>query len=65
MPGVDGPELAAAVGRAYPQVRVLYMSGYAGEAMRHRGVLPAGAPLVQKPFSAQTLATRVREALDG
>ena len=65
MPGVDGPELAAAVSRSYPEVRVLYMSGYAGEAMRHRGVLPAGAPLIQKPFSAQILASRVREALDG
>jgi FixJ family two-component response regulator len=64
MPGLDGQELAAALARTHPEVRLLYMSGYAGEAIRHRGALPEGAVIIQKPFSAQTLATRIREVLD-
>jgi len=64
MPGLDGHQLAAALARTHPEVRILYMSGYAGEAIRHRGALPEGAVVIQKPFSAQTLAARIREVLD-
>jgi two-component system, cell cycle sensor histidine kinase and response regulator CckA len=64
MPGMDGLELAATLARTHPRVGVIYMSGYAGEAIRHRGSLPEGAIVIQKPFSARTLGARVREVLD-
>jgi CheY-like chemotaxis protein len=62
MPGMSGPEMAgflAARGHTFP---VLYMSGYAESDSG--AFLPAGAPLLQKPFSPDTLALRVRAALN-
>lgn len=57
MPGLDGIQLAAAMGALRPETRVLFTSGYAQEK-------PTG-PLLQKPFCAPELAQRVRELLDG
>jgi CheY-like chemotaxis protein len=62
MPGMSGPEMAELLAaRGFP-LPVLYMSGYAESDSG--GLLPAGAPLLQKPFSPDTLARRVRAALD-
>jgi CheY-like chemotaxis protein len=62
MPGMSGPEMAGLLAaRGFP-LPVLYMSGYAESDSG--GLLPAGAPLLQKPFSPDTLARRVRAALD-
>jgi hypothetical protein len=47
-----------------PKVRVLYMSGYAENAIGHDGTLDAGINLLQKPFSLPALRDRVREVLD-
>lgn len=64
MPGQSGPELVAALRRAVPGVRALYMSGYApDDALRH-GLAAEPWRLLAKPFSAEALARRVREALD-
>jgi two-component system cell cycle sensor histidine kinase/response regulator CckA len=43
---------------------VLYLSGYADNAVVHHGLLDAGRAFLQKPFSAHTLAHKVREVLD-
>jgi PAS domain S-box-containing protein len=61
MPRMKGPELAEAVVRLRPGIRVLYMSGYT-DAME----LPETAvgDVVPKPFSEETLVRKVREALD-
>ena len=45
-------------------MRVLFMSGYPDDAVFRNGLLPAGAEFVQKPFSLEGLARRVREVLD-
>jgi CheY-like chemotaxis protein len=63
MPGISGPALAQRLVRRYPRLRVLYMSGYAEEAIERRGTLPAGGELLEKPFTADQLARRVREAV--
>ncbi len=62
MPGMSGPELAAQLAARALTFPVLYMSGYADSDSG--ALLPAGAPLLQKPFSPDALARRVRAALD-
>ena len=64
MPQMSGRRLAEAVRRRHPDVRVLYMSGYDRERALQQGE-PAGvdAPVLQKPFSVEELAWKVREAL--
>jgi two-component system, cell cycle sensor histidine kinase and response regulator CckA len=63
MPGLSGPEAAVCLLAVRPEARVLYMSGYAGDPIGHRGLLPAGAPLLVKPFTEASLLRMVREVL--
>ena len=64
MPGMNGKELYRLVAQQRPEIRVLYMSGYTNNAIAHRGVLDEGTAFVQKPFVADTLLQKVRQALD-
>jgi signal transduction histidine kinase/CheY-like chemotaxis protein len=64
MPGMSGREFASRVREARPEVCVLYMSGYARNLMTSQGVLEAGVQFLEKPFSPQALACKVREVLD-
>src|SRR6185295_6104302 len=64
MPGLSGAELEAALTRAAPDARVLYMSGYTGNDVRVRNLLRPSASFIQKPFSAADLAAKVRALLD-
>jgi CheY-like chemotaxis protein len=65
MPGMSGPELAEPLLKLNPGMRVLYMSGYAGDLVaRDRGLDP-GMPFIQKPFTSVNLIGRIREILDG
>jgi hypothetical protein len=61
---MNGRELAAQVVKLLPNIRVLYMSGYAENAVGHDGTIDAGINLLQKPFSLPALKDRVRELLD-
>jgi two-component system cell cycle sensor histidine kinase/response regulator CckA len=63
MPESEGPPLLDRLVRVRPAVRVLYMSGYAGEAVRHV-LLVEGTPFLQKPFTPHALSQKVREVLD-
>ncbi|HKU60063.1 MAG TPA: PAS domain S-box protein [Gemmatimonadales bacterium] len=65
MPGLSGPALAQRLILQHPALRVLYMSGYAEEAIERQGSLPAGGELLEKPFTADQLARRVRAAIAG
>lgn len=64
MPRMNGNELAERLRKAYPEIRVIFMSGYAENAIVHRGVLNEGIDFIQKPFSFETLSRKVREVLD-
>jgi PAS domain S-box-containing protein len=64
MPGLSGRELADRLSTRSPELRVLYMSGYPGDAVVQRGSLPSGSAFVQKPFSPDGLARKVRDVLD-
>jgi len=64
MPNVSGRELADRLEKLQPGIRVLFMSGYTDDVIAHHGVLDEGANFIQKPFSAQELAGKVREVLE-
>jgi signal transduction histidine kinase len=63
MPVMQGPALAAHILSQNPGVRVLYMSGYTEEMIGSHGVLEPAGLFLQKPFTPETLARAVREAL--
>jgi CheY-like chemotaxis protein len=63
MPGMNGRDLAAALQAVRPQLKCLFMSGYATDVIAHRGVLESGRQFIQKPFSRAELLTRVQEVL--
>jgi len=63
MPGMSGPELARALHTIRPDTPVVYMSGYTGDVLGQRGVDPAEAVFLEKPFTPTSLARTVREVL--
>jgi two-component system NtrC family sensor kinase len=64
MPGMNGRNLAEAAKLRRPGLKVLYMTGYSRNAIVHQGRLDAGVSLMQKPFSQNVLAMRVRTVLE-
>jgi len=64
MPQTSGPELAKRLGILRPEMKVLYMSGYAENGIVHHGVLQEDASFLQKPFDRKSLARKVRKVLD-
>jgi PAS domain S-box-containing protein len=64
MPGMSGRELVNHLTPLYPEMKVLYMSGYTDNAIVHHGVLEEGINYIQKPFTPDSMARKVREVLD-
>jgi signal transduction histidine kinase/ActR/RegA family two-component response regulator len=64
MPGMNGKELADRLAAHRPDLRVLYISGYAEHAVVRQGVLVEGIAFLSKPFDLSELARTVREILD-
>lgn len=62
--GMNGRQLADEARRRWPNLRVLFTTGYARNAIVHDGRLDPGVQLITKPFTYTELATAVREALD-
>jgi len=63
MPGMNGRMLADRLSRSCPGLRVLYASGYTSNAIVHHGVLEEGINFINKPYSEQALARKIREVL--
>ncbi|HET9039583.1 MAG TPA: ATP-binding protein, partial [Gemmatimonadales bacterium] len=63
MPGIGGLMLAERLGTSRPAMRVLFITGYAPEAVDRHGELAAAGALLEKPFTADQLARKVREVL--
>jgi CheY-like chemotaxis protein len=64
MPGMSGRVLAGQVVEQRPLIKVVYMSGYTGQAVGAHGALEEGSFFLQKPFSRDGLVSKVRQALD-
>ena len=64
MPRVGGRELAEQLARIRPDVKVLYVSGYTDDSVVRHGILESGTAYLQKPFSPESLARKVRDVLD-
>ena len=64
IPDMDGRALAATLRAERREMRLLFMSGYADQAIVHHGVLDAVVAYLSKPFTTETIARRVREVLD-
>lgn len=64
MPGISGMVLAERVTERFPEVRVLFMSGYSENTIVHHGVVVEGVELIEKPFEPGSLSYKVREVLD-
>ena len=64
MPLMNGREVAEKLAKLHPQMKILFMSGYTDDTVVRHGVLESGMAFLQKPFSPDTLARKVREVLD-
>ncbi|HEV7522475.1 MAG TPA: response regulator [Candidatus Angelobacter sp.] len=60
---VSGPELAATLAGLRPEMKVIFMSGYANTSLAPDGELRPGTVLVNKPFSMKILSAKLREVL--
>ena len=64
MPGVSAVDLTQRLVKQRPGLKVIYMSGYAEDAIVHRGVLNPGITFLRKPFTAETLGKKIHEVFD-
>ncbi len=64
MPGMSGPDLYAQLALARPEMKLLFLSGYAPDAAVRHGVLDPSVALLEKPFGPDALARKVRAVLD-
>jgi PAS domain S-box-containing protein len=63
MPHMNGRDLALRMRQMRPEIKVIYMSGYTDNLVLQGGMVEEGSDFIQKPFSAETFAKRVRAAL--
>ncbi len=64
MPEIDGKQLFERLRSIYPDLKVLYMSGYPETFIARHGMMEGGVNFISKPFSVKELAAKVREVLD-
>jgi len=63
MPGLNGKELAQHIQARWPDIKVLFMSGYSEDLIAHRGILNPDIAFLPKPFTREALLQKIREAL--
>ena len=64
MPGINGKKLYERSLLLYESLKVLFMSGYADNAIARHNVIDAEVQFIQKPFSTKELAKKIREVLE-
>jgi DNA-binding NtrC family response regulator len=64
MPEMNGRDLSKEITALFPEIMCLFMSGYTKNVIAHQNVLDKGVHFIQKPFSMQNLAVKVREVMD-
>jgi PAS domain S-box-containing protein len=65
MPGMNGVELSERLGRSHPDMKVLFLSGYADHEVIEKRILQADATFLAKPFAVDEFMQTVRDLLDG
>ena len=65
MPQMGGQVMAEWLKATYPDLKILFTSGYTDDAIAHHGVLDPGVGFLPKPYSPATLVRKVRELFDG
>ena len=65
MPGANGVDLAKQFAAIYPEIKVLFMSGYLCPPLAHQGIPESEYAFVQKPFAPNVLVTKMRKVLSG
>lgn len=65
MPEMTGKEMVRQIQLHYPDLQVLFMSGYTANVIAHNGILDEGVQFIQKPYSIEQLADKLRTILDG
>jgi FixJ family two-component response regulator len=63
MPGMNGPELGELLRTVYPDLKVLFVSGYTDNSLVRQASLAPGTHFLQKPFKLLALAKRIREMI--
>jgi signal transduction histidine kinase/ActR/RegA family two-component response regulator len=63
MPGMSGGQLGETLAHRFPTIPVLYMSGFANDDVIRRGLLEPSRPFLQKPYTPDDLAQKIREVL--
>ncbi|MGH3056012.1 MAG: response regulator, partial [Gaiellaceae bacterium] len=64
MPKMSGPQVAAQLGAERPDIKTLFVSGYAENTILRHGHIDVTARFLSKPFSLSTLANKIREILE-
>ncbi len=64
MPEMNGRDLSGQITDLYPDIKLLFMSGYTADVIAHQGILNDGVAFIQKPFSMADMTEKVREVLD-
>ncbi len=64
MPEMNGRDMAGQITALYPDIKLLFMSGYTADIIAHQGVLDDGVAFIQKPFSMADLTKKLRGVLD-
>ncbi|MEA2061908.1 MAG: response regulator [Thermodesulfobacteriota bacterium] len=64
MPEMNGRDLSKQITDLYPDIRLLFMSGYTANVIAHQGILDKGTAFIQKPFSMADLAEKLRKVLN-
>jgi len=63
MPGMGGKELATHIAARYPDIKILFMTGYTDDEILRKGILDQGRALILKPFGPEELLRKLREVL--
>ena len=64
MPRMNGPDVVRRLRERFPDIRVVFMSGHADDALLHHGVVEEGLAFLEKPFTREDLSRRIRTVLD-
>jgi PAS domain S-box-containing protein len=64
MPIMGGKVFSDWLAQVYPDIKVVYMSGYTDDAVGRHGVLAPGTHFIEKPFTPEDMTRKIREVLD-